>query len=242
MSNAPATLGRVALRMARTLDVDDVLAEITRGLVADLDAALARVWLLAPPSTLELVSSAGVSERIDGSHRRVAVGALKIGEIARTREPVCTNDLLGDPRFSDKGWIVEAGIASFAGYPLVFEDELLGVVAMFARRALSDAELEALGMFAAQASVAVKNARLFAEVTALGRRLEAENAFLKEEVERATEIVGQSAALMRVLGELDRVARTTSNVLLQGETGRARSSSPARFTSGARGVVGRSSR
>src|SRR5688500_13890732 len=103
------TLGRVALRMARSLDVDEVLSEITRGLVADLEAALARIWLLAG-DTLELASSAGLSEHIDGAHRRVAVGALKIGQIARTRVAVCTNDLLGDPRFVDKEWIRANGL------------------------------------------------------------------------------------------------------------------------------------
>ncbi|MBF5067751.1 GAF domain-containing protein, partial [Salmonella enterica subsp. enterica serovar Istanbul] len=78
-------------------------------------------------------------------------------------------------------WIRENGLTTFAGYPLVFDDELLGVLAMFARRPLGDAEFERLGIFAAQASVAIKNARLYAEVTELSRRLEAENPYLREE-------------------------------------------------------------
>jgi transcriptional regulator with GAF, ATPase, and Fis domain len=219
------TLGRVALRMASSLELDEVLAEITRGLVVELEAALARIWLVRPqqPESLELVASAGLSERVDGSHRSVAIGSLKIGEIARTRAPVCANDLLEDPRFVDKTWIVRNALTTFAGYPLVFESELVGVLAMFSRRPLADVEFEALGMFAAQASIAVKNARLFANVTELGRRLEAENAYLKEELGEVANaksaIVGQSAALARVLGELERVAPTTSNVLLLGETG-----------------------
>src|ERR1700685_3705258 len=42
------TLGRVSLRMTSTLELDAVLAEITRGLVLELQAALARIWLLGP--------------------------------------------------------------------------------------------------------------------------------------------------------------------------------------------------
>ncbi|AKU98547.1 Response regulator of zinc sigma-54-dependent two-component system [Labilithrix luteola] len=223
MAGLDATLGRVSLRMASTLELDGVLDEITRGLGRDLDAALARVWLVrkGEPRYLELVASAGLSERLDGSHSRVPVGELKIGAIAATRAPVCSNDLLGDPRFTDKTWIRQSGLLAFGGYPLVFDKEVLGVLAMFARRPLTDAEFDRLGIFAAHASVAIKNAELFAEVTDLSQRLEAENTYLKEELHegRPSGIVGQSTMLTRALGELERVARTDSTVLLGGETG-----------------------
>jgi transcriptional regulator with GAF, ATPase, and Fis domain len=223
VASLDATLGRVSLQMASTLDLDEVLGEITRGLVRDLEAAMARVWLVraGEPRYLQLVASAGLSERLDGSRSRVPVGELKIGEIAAARAPVCSNDLVGDPRFVDKAWIREHGLLAFGGYPLAFHNEVLGVLAMFARRPLTDVEFERLGIFAAHASVAIKNAELFAEVTDLSHRLEAENAYLREELHdgRPSGIVGQSAALIRVLRELERVAPTTSTVLLQGETG-----------------------
>src|SRR5690348_2867429 len=104
------TLGRISLRMASTLEVGEVLSEITRGLVDELEAALARIWLLGPgdvcteciqaaqcanrASCLHLVASAGLSERLDGAYRRVPLAALKIGRIAETQQPVCTNDVL----------------------------------------------------------------------------------------------------------------------------------------------------
>jgi Nif-specific regulatory protein len=223
VASLDATLGRVSLQMASTLDLDEVLGEITRGLVRDLDGAMARVWLVrkGEPRYLQLVASAGLSERLDGSRSRVPVGELKIGEIAASHKALCSNDLLGDPRFTDKAWVRENGLLSFGGYPLAFNHDILGVLAMFARRPLTDAEFERLGIFAAHASVAIKNAELFAEVTELSQRLEAENAYLKEELQdaRPSGIVGQSAALTRVLGELERVAPTDSTVLLLGETG-----------------------
>jgi transcriptional regulator with GAF, ATPase, and Fis domain len=218
-----ATLGRVCLRMASSLELDEVLAEITRGLVSGLEAAMARIWLVRPedPGTLRLVASAGLSERLDGSRSRVPVGTLKIGEIASQRTALWSNELLEDPRFADKAWIRENRLSTFAGYPLEYGGELLGVLAMFARRSLTELEFERLGMFAAQASVAIKNAGLFSKVAELTRRLEAENTYLKEELREgaATGIVGQSTALTRVLAELERVAPTMSTVLLHGETG-----------------------
>jgi hypothetical protein len=85
-------LGRINLRMASTLELGEVLAEVTRGLVEDLDAALARIWLFGPgdvcatcvqaphcpnrASCLHLVASAGLSERLSGEYRRVPRGTL----------------------------------------------------------------------------------------------------------------------------------------------------------------------
>ncbi len=216
-----ATLGRVSLRMASSLDLGEVLAEITNGLVCDLDAAMARIWLTRSeePGILRLAASAGLSERLDGSRSRVPIGSLKIGQIAASRSALCTSDLAGDPRFVDKAWIEANGLVTFAGYPLAYHDELLGVLAIFSRTVLGELAFERLGFFAAQAAVAIKNAELFAKVDTLTRRLQAENTYLKEVLDEHTGIVGSSAALRRALGELERVAPTPSTVLLLGETG-----------------------
>jgi transcriptional regulator with GAF, ATPase, and Fis domain len=231
------TLGKISLRMASKLDLTELLSEITRSLVQDLDAALARIWLLRPgdlcatcslasqcrdrTKCLHLVASAGLTERLDGTHRRVPLGTLKIGQIAQSRQPVLTNDPLGDPRISDKDWVRREQLRAFAGYPLDFAGEVLGVLAMFARRELLDEEFERLGVFAAQAAIAFKNALLFEEVSQLSRRLEAENVYLKEELrsELRPGVVGKSKAIREVLARIERVAPTQSTVLLLGETG-----------------------
>jgi hypothetical protein len=83
-----------------------------------------------------------------------------------------------------------------------------------------DAEV-AQKVFAAQAAVAVKNARLFEEVSHLSHQLQEENSYLKEEINAAypTHILGQSAAIASAVQLLDRVASTSATVLLLGETG-----------------------
>jgi formate hydrogenlyase transcriptional activator len=73
-----------------------------------------------------------------------------------------------------------------------------------------------------QVAVAVENALAFEEIQALKDKLTKENAYLEEEVRTEHnfgEIVGDSAALRRVLKQVETVAPTGSTVLVLGETG-----------------------
>jgi transcriptional regulator with GAF, ATPase, and Fis domain len=236
-SEMEGALGRVLRRMTHTLDPGEVLAEITSGLIAELDAVLARVWLIGPGDLcarcsmapicpdharcLHLAASAGAFDRIDGHYRRIPIGAFKIGEIAATGEPACISDLSKDPRIDDKEWIGRAGIASFAGYALQFRGETLGVLAVFAKQTLDRAGFDRLGLFAAEAAVALKNAQLFDEVSRLSRRLQAENSYFQEEIRAAhpMPIVGRSASIRKAIRDAESVAPTASSVVVLGETG-----------------------
>ena len=237
-SPAQKALDRIALQMASSLDIHVVLTTITQGLVDDLDAAFARIWLLGPGDLcagcykasdcrdqthcLHLKASAGLYSTLDGEYRRIPLGALKIGKIAQGAGPMQTNDVLGDERLPNKQWMKDNGLQSFAGYPLVFRGDVLGVIAMFGRRPLADVECERLATFAHQAATAIKNAQLFTEVEQLTNRLQAENVYLREEIKldhHFDEIIGESQAMKAVLKKVEQVAPTDSTVLLLGETG-----------------------
>lgn len=233
-----SVLQRIALQMKSSLDLRAVLAAITEGLVEEMDAAFARIWLLGPGDScnscrkaqhchdratcLHLKSSSGLSTNLDGTYRRVPVGAFKIGRIAETQEPTCTRDVQHDPRIQDHAWARSNGLHSFGGYPLVFRGQSLGVLGMFTERVLSDEDFERLGVFANHASIAIKNAQLFSENEELARKLEAENVYLQEEIhteQHFGEIVGSSPPLLAVLNQVEQVAPTHASILIQGETG-----------------------
>lgn len=232
------SLGRIALQIASCLDLPTVLTTITEGLVDELEAAFARIWLLGPGDLcagchkvadctnrsrcLHLEASAGLYTNLDGEYRRIPLGTLKIGEIAQGSGPIFTNDVLGDARLPNKQWMQDNGLHSFAGHPLKFRRELLGVIAMFGRRPLSEAEFDRLAVFANEAAVAIKNAQLFTEVEQLKNRLHAENLYLREEIRldhNFEEIIGESQSIKTVLRSIEQVAPTDSTVLIRGDTG-----------------------
>lgn len=139
----------VTAALSKQANLKEILRGSAEAIVRHLDAAFARIWTLnKEQNVLELQASAGMYTHLDGPHSRVEVGKLKIGLIAQEKKPHLTNDVLNDPRVSDKPWARNDGIVSFAGYPLIVEDELVGVVAMFARQRLSESTLDTLASIA----------------------------------------------------------------------------------------------
>jgi PAS domain S-box-containing protein len=117
--------------------------------VSHLDAAFARIWTLNDEGNmLELQASAGQYTRLDGEHARVPVGQLKIGLIAQERKPHLTNNVQNDERISHPEWAKREGMVAFAGYPLLVDGRLVGVLAMFARKMLEPAVLQTVALVA----------------------------------------------------------------------------------------------
>lgn len=234
----PTIWERIALKMTASLNLEEVLTVITQGLIDELGAAFARIWLMGPgdlcencfkadlcsnrSGCLHLRASSGLSTNLNGEYRRIPIGVLKVGQIARNGRAVCTNDALNDDRIENKLWLRENGLCSFAGYPLIFKDELQGVLGMFSRRIILEDEFDRLGALALQAAIAVKNATLHEEVQRMRARLNAENLYLQQEIESDhdwSEIVGRSQGMKRVFELVRQVAPTNACVLIQGETG-----------------------
>ena len=169
-----ATLvGAVGLALTRGESLGDILRQCAEAVVAHADAAFARVWTLSSDGkVLELQASAGMYTHTDGPHSRVPVGQFKIGLIAQERRPHLTNDAPDDPRVGDREWARREGMVSFAGYPLLVEDRLVGVMAMFARHPLPESTLDAMGAVANQIALGIQRKQTESERNALLARLQ----------------------------------------------------------------------
>src|SRR5262249_31294452 len=158
--------------------------------------ALARIWLLKPGDVcatcsmravckdrtrcLHLVASSGDSRneppetwaRTNGSFQRVPLGELKVGCIAASSTPIWIPDVNENNEWIlFPEWARAEDIRSFAGHPLVFRGEGLGVLAVFSRAAIDAITFGWLRAFAAQAATAIANAHAFGELTLLRERL-----------------------------------------------------------------------
>ncbi|WP_334947795.1 PAS domain S-box protein [Nostoc sp.] len=137
--------------------LQNMMRRCTEALVEHLDAAFARIWTLnKQDNVLELQVSSGMYTHINGSHKRVPVGQFKIGLIAEQGKPHLTNSVQTDPRVGNKEWAQREGMIAFAGYPLIVEDETVGVIAMFSRQALTESTFTALEFAAQEIAIGIK--------------------------------------------------------------------------------------
>lgn len=238
-------LPSIILAIAEQRSLDAVLSTIVSGIAKQPDVALARLWLLDPDSAcpvcqhmgangdvaLHLRASAGQPlepgadwSRTNGRFHRIETGRpLKISYIAAAGEPIRIQDLAEDRTWlREPEWAEREGLVGFAGRPLLFRGEVLGVLAVFRRTPPNDACWEWLRTLADHAAVAIANARAFERIEGLRRELELERDYLREELSESTafgDILGNSKSLEKVLRQVQTVAATNANVLVQGESG-----------------------
>lgn len=234
------------LEMAHQREVEDLLRLVTSSLASSPSVALARVWLAAPGDScdscierpacagskdcLHLVSSHGFSldltttwNEIAGSaFGRFPFGARKVGRIAQTGQGIIATVHEDHEWISDTGWVNREKIASFVGQPMIHDQKPMGVLAMFTREIPGSKALGLMRMIANHLAYAISNARAFAEIKELKKRIENENSYLREEVRVAQSfkgIIGTSEALRNVLNKIALVASLDTNILITGESG-----------------------
>ena len=145
----------------------------------------------------------------------------------RTQQPLIIPNVAAEPRWPE--FVKQSrlhGCQSACQLPLTTARRRLGALAFACKQpsAYDEADVGFLQLVANQVAVAVENALAFQEIEAAFERtkLAKENAYLEEEVRTGHnfgEIVGDSAALRRVLKQVETVAPTGSTVLIRGETG-----------------------
>jgi PAS domain S-box-containing protein len=114
----------------------------------------------ADENMLCLRASAGMYTHLDGEHSRIGVGQHKIGAVARDCKPILTNNIVDSPRLTHREWAQREGMTSFAGYPLIVDNEVIGVMAMFSRHHLTHDVLDALSTIADVIAQGIQRSRI----------------------------------------------------------------------------------
>jgi formate hydrogenlyase transcriptional activator len=164
--------------------------------------------------------------------RSQPVGETPHGLVWQTQQPLIVSSMAEEnrwPRLKEDSR--PFGVQSVCWLPLTTARRRLGTLCVACKQpsAFEAKDVGFLQLVANQVAVAVENALAFQEIEAAFREIEAlkdqlakENAYLEEEVRTGHnfgEIVGDSAALRRVLKQVETVAPTDSTVLIRGETG-----------------------
>ncbi|MEO7332288.1 MAG: ATP-binding protein, partial [Minicystis sp.] len=138
----------VSTALSKGDDLHSMLQGACEALVKHLHVSFARLWTMDQDNALTLRASASNGADLHDEDAHLSVGELEIGRIAEQRRPHLTNDILNDERMADYAWARRGGMSAFAGYPLIVDDRVVGVVAVFADHALDASALSAIEMVA----------------------------------------------------------------------------------------------
>lgn len=135
----------VGLAWTRRNELGEILQTCAQSMVKHLDGALARIWMHDEvEAALELRATTATEE-----HPEIAqLGRPMAERIAEKRRPYHTNAVLGELSTWEQDWARREGVAAFAGHPLVVEDRLLGVMAVFTRREMPETTIRTLSEIA----------------------------------------------------------------------------------------------
>lgn len=204
------TLSEIAQIIGSRLRLDELLPEIARVVQRTLDAPNFGVALYDAPQDdlrMALYVEGGETHRSEGMQWPRAVGLT--GEILRQRRPLLTDDYQAEcERRKIKG--SGRSVKAWLGVPMLLGEELLGILMVSSfnpQTVYTEDDVRLLSTIAAQAAIAIANARLYERTdAALSRRLAESTAI--DEIARE---MNTSLDLQHVLGiVLDRAMAATA--------------------------------
>jgi signal transduction histidine kinase/DNA-binding response OmpR family regulator len=160
-----AALADVGQEISATLDVSAVLGQIGERVQSLLQADSSAVFLAEPDArTFRATLALGeIAEQILADS--ITEGEGIIGDVVLRRTPEYVNDVSADPRTITIPGTEEVAEERLMVAPLIARDRVSGVMAVWRNSGepFSQSDLDFLVGLARQASIAIENARLFAE-------------------------------------------------------------------------------
>ena len=170
-----AALYEVSRVIGSSLDLQTVLDQVMDAIIQLTEAERGFLMLLDDDGKLEVqVARNFDQETLESSD--FAVSRTITRQVVNTGQPVVTTNAQTDPRYAGQASIVAHALRSIMASPLRARGNIIGVVYVDNRirsGIFSERNLEILDAFAAQAAVAIDNARLYgAKDQALANRVE----------------------------------------------------------------------
>ncbi len=201
--------------LAGALTIDELL-RLLMDTAADITGAEAGSVLLLDRSTGDLFFAVATGE--DGaklSDVRLKPGEGIAGWVAKTGKAALVNDVNSDDRHTAAA-DDRSGFRtnSLVAVPMIFDGTVIGVLEAVNKKrgGFDDSDLGALNAFSGFASVAVSNAKKFEQLTN-------QNVELRQQAYGRWILVGRSRQISELRDLIERVAPTSTTILITGESG-----------------------
>ena len=162
---------KVAERLASTLDLEEVFDIITESFAGLFPHLPFLLWTVdAEGKNLILRRYRGIP---DPGVDSLAIGQGLAGYTALHKRLSTSYDLPDDPRVHNREFLIRENLKGYLGLPMMFRDEVRGVLSCFNRTGepFSWDEVEVMQALASHAAIAIENATLFMKEKELGEQL-----------------------------------------------------------------------
>lgn len=159
-----AALYEVSQVLGKSLDLDEVLNQVMDAVIELTGAERGFLMLIDSDTGSMNLRAARNIERKSLEHKDMEVSRTVIETVINDGEGVVTTDAQTDPRFSDQESVIIFSLRSILCAPLRARGRIIGVIYVENRAQtgiFTEQDLEMLDAFAAQAAIAIENARLY---------------------------------------------------------------------------------
>ena len=214
--------------------LDQTLGNVVNVLTSFLDMRLGMIVILDEDGEPEIVASAGWASEAKGKPIQTLPRAV-IDQLVATSTPIAVEDVAKDPLFAACADVIAGrlgGNVSFLGVPVKSDDKVIGTLSIVRvwdqenARGFDD-DFSFLKMVANLVGQTVRLHRMLSaerkrfldERRTLEKALDHQLAETRAPAPKVGGIVGESAAIRKVMETIRVVARSNTTVLLRGESG-----------------------
>ncbi len=188
-------LNRITRMVTSHLDVNTILTRMADALVDKYDVAIVKVFLCAGVDPNEegndtelplLLKAIAWGPEMSPVIQRPTPVEPEIMRVVRSGDKVISNDIQTNDNLDSVVWSKNTDITSFAGYPLIAQNKVIGVVAIYGRSQFGEDLLEIFDLFSQHASSSVNAAFQYEKSVEHAKSVELLNAELlsaKKELE-----------------------------------------------------------
>jgi transcriptional regulator with GAF, ATPase, and Fis domain len=212
LSRDLALLYRLALDMGSAASYEELVRIVLDGLLEAVPAEVGGVLSFKEGRELEVTA---FRHRDPSIHDYVRVSEFLTNEVLSGREAILAEDVARDRYLRNRESLSDLGATSVICAPVMFGDKVLGLIHLYCtdpHQALDNEDLEFTMAVAKQLGNVTYQMRRQASLTA-------ENQSLRQQLRVESELVGASAPLRDIEGQIGRVADTNATVLIRGESG-----------------------